>query len=169
MTKLTRKSYYIKAQDKSIERDVPDFDWEEFKKLPNAEMFARKCYFANVQRIVSEVADGHRNQTTETHLVSMESVLVRSLFFTKQQVEEWVKSRNWSLWSFKSPVEGSEEVKRHIVDKLAGQKESRLPAKVRARLQECIATVADKPSDDIADYLFYKLDLQSEQVQLADL
>ena len=72
-----------------VERDVPDFDWEAFRgNMLNAEAFARKSYFAAVQRIIREIDEG-KNQTSEAHLASMEAVLGRSLFYTQQEIGRW--------------------------------------------------------------------------------
>lgn len=42
--------------NKHAERKVPDFDWEAFRgNMPNAEAFARKSYFAAMQRFIREI------------------------------------------------------------------------------------------------------------------
>lgn len=45
---------------KTVSADVPAFDWESFKKTPNAEEFVKKAYFASVKRIIREI-DEHKN------------------------------------------------------------------------------------------------------------
>lgn len=152
----------FKINRKLIEREVPDFDWDTFRgNFPNAESFARKCYFAAVRRIIQEIEEG-KNQTTEKHLESMEAVLVRSLFYTKQEVSDWLDNRDWKQ------CHGLKDDKIGILKEkfleLTSAKTSPFDGKMREKLAHRIAEVVDGHGDEIADYLLYKLDVQPEPV-----
>ncbi len=166
MTKMVRMKFQI--NDKNIERDVPDFDWEGFRgNMPNAKAFARKSYFSAVQRIVREIEEG-KNQTGEAHLASMEAVLGRSLFYTKEEVSKWFDSKNWSRCEFKTDMPSVMTQLKKAILHLASEKESPFSGKDREKLEKWIIEVVDY-HDEIATYLLYKLEVQPKPVQLADL
>jgi hypothetical protein len=155
--------------DKHVERDVPDFDWEAFRgNMLNAEAYARKCYFAAVQRISREIYEG-KNQTSETHLASMEAVLGRSLFYTQQEIENWFELQKWERCQFQRDMASALPILKDAILKLAAAKESPYSGKDRAILEKHIVDVLDDSHDEIAVYLFSKLDVQPKPVELADL
>ena len=89
-----------KLAGRTIDREVPEFDWQAFKNLPGAEAFVRKSYFGAVKRIARQIEE-NANQTTEAHLASMEAVIIRSLKYTQEELMEWFETRNWNLHTFK--------------------------------------------------------------------
>lgn len=155
--------------NRHVERDVPDFDWEAFRgNMPNAEAFARKSYFAAVQRFIREI-DEAKNQTSEAHLASMEAVLGRSLFYNQQEVGKWFDRQDWSRCEFKTDMASAVPQLKDAILNLAAAKESPYSGKAREKLEKYIMAVLDDSHDEIAVYLLYKLDVQPDPVQLADL
>jgi len=83
------------AGGKHLQGDAPDFEWERFKNTGNAEEFVKKAYFAAVKKIIRDL-DQNKAPTVATDLSSMEAVIARSLFFTKEEIGEWIRTRDWS-------------------------------------------------------------------------
>lgn len=154
---------------KHVERDVPDFDWEAFRgNMLNAEAFARKGYFVAVQRIIREIEEG-KNQTSEAHLASMETVLGRSLFYSQQEIGSWFDLQKWERCEFQRDMASALPILKDAILKLAAAKESPYSEKDRAILGKHILDVLNNSHDEIAVYLFSKLYVQPKPVQLADL
>lgn len=167
MPPMVKMKFQVGGRD--VERNVPDFDWDAFRgNMPNAEAFARKSYFAAVQRFIREIDEG-KNQTSEAHLASMEAVLGRSLFYNQQEVDKWFDRQDWRRCNFKTDLTLALPLLREAIHKLAAAKESPYSGKDREMLAKCIIAVLDNSHDEIAVYLFSKLDVQPEPVHLADL
>ena len=148
----------------TYEYRVAAFDWELFKKTPNAEAFAKKAYYAAAQKLVRDMVE-EKPITDEHHLISMENLIARMLKFTKQEIIDWCESREWSLAKF--TIE-SEKAIKILKDKLPNlsSAEFAFPVKLRARAAEVVAEVADKDSDPIANYLFVKLTQPQPELDL---
>lgn len=150
-----------KSAGMDLENEVPDFDWEEFKKLPLARVFAKKAYFEEIIKIMRESAE-QKNQTMECDLQSIESVIARSLTFTKPEISEWFDRRNWGVDGLPPELESTAARERFKAKLLTL---SRGPVifeeKQRKKYANLVAKVADKPTDDVADYLFSRLSLKS--------
>ena len=80
---------------KTLTQSVPSFDWESFKNTPNAEAFVKKAYFAAVKKIIREVED-QKNGSIESDLNSTETIIARALSFTRDEIKDWIKTRDWS-------------------------------------------------------------------------
>ncbi len=138
-----------------IEHQVAEFDWGVFKNTPNAEGFVRKAYYAAAQKLVRELYE-RKNQTEEHHLQSMESLIARSLKFTREEIEEWCECRDWTRAKFKTDAEKAIcRLKEHLPG--LSSSEYAFPNNLRTRAAEIVAEVADSKSDPVADYLFVKL------------
>lgn len=165
--KFTVKNKGGKSAGKVLENEVPDFDWEEFKKLPLAKVFAKKAYFEEVKKIMREIEEAQKNQTMECDLQSMESIIARSLKFTKKEISEWFDKRNWDKFPKLKNPELLESWKKRLLNLSQGsvifEEES------RKKYADCVAEVADKPTDDVADYLFSRLSLKSDWDDIDDL
>lgn len=165
--KFTVRNKGGKSAGMDLENEVPDFDWEEFKKLPLARVFAKKAYFEEILKIMREI-NGNENQTMDCDLQSMESVIARSLTFTKPEIREWFDKRNWDVDGFpefKKPA-ALEKFKTALLTLSRGPvifEEER-----RKKYANLVAKVADKPTDDVADYLFSRLSLKSDWDDLDD-
>lgn len=158
--KFTVKNKGGESAGKVLESEVPDFDWEEFKKLPLARGFAKKVYFEEVRKIMREIEESRKNQTMECDLQSMESIIARSLKFTKEEISEWLDKRNWDkLPKLKNP-EQLERLKKRLLSLSRGP--VIFEEELRKKLADYVAEVADKPTDDVADYLFSRLSLKSD-------
>lgn len=144
----------------TIEKLVPDFDWDEFKNLPLARVFAKKAYFEEIKKIMREIEEGNKNQTVESDLQSMESVISRSLKFTKKEITDWFDERNFSEFKKLNNTKAREELKSLFLDCSKGS--IVFEKKQRDKYANIIAKVADKPTDDIADYLFSRFSFESE-------
>lgn len=157
--KHTVKNKGGESAGKVLENEVPDFDWEEFKKLPLARVFAKKAYFKEVKKIIREIEEG-KNQTMECDLQSMESIIARSLEFTEKEISEWFDKRNWDKFPKLKNPEQLENWKKRLLALSRGPvffgEES------RKKYADYVAGAADKPTDDVADYLFSRLSLKSD-------
>lgn len=145
---------------KTLEREVPAFDWEGFKRCPNAAEFAQKAYFQAVRDLVREE---ERQQYPSDSLHSMESVLTNSLSYTKKEIVEWIDSRDWDAAKLKIPVDQATDILKKKLTKV-----SVVSAAEKDRLAEIIASVADTP-DPIADYLYSRLTIMSRKIEASDL
>ena len=151
----------------TIEHQVADFDWLLFKNTPNAEAFAKKAYVAAAQKLVRELNE-RKSQTEEHHLQSMESLIARSLKFTREEIEDWCESRNWSVVKFTvEPQKGIALLKENLPNLTSS--EFSFPEKLRARAAEIVAEVADSKSDPVADYPFVKLSQEQKKDDLFNL
>ncbi len=153
-----------KLGGQTIKHDVPAFDWETFKNLPNAETFVKKSYFAAAQRIVREIHEG-KNSTDEDHLQSVDSLITRSVKFTQKEIKDWLKSRDWEQAHFKVDKNKAIELMETNLPLLANSKSS-FPEQLRNRAAEIVAEIADTGADPIADYLWVML---TQEIKKDDL
>lgn len=151
---------------RTLQCEIPEFDWATFKNLGNAEEFVRRQYYAAAKKLVREVCDGNLNGTDSHHLDTIETVVTRSLKFSKDEVLEWIETRDWSGEQFKVPQEDAlKTIKRNLLS-LTSPKTASITPNLREKLQLIISNVADKPSDAVADYLFSRLD---EEYDIGDV
>ena len=142
----------------TLEGQVAEFNWELFKNTPNAAEFVRKAYFAAAQKLIRDIHE-NKNQTEEHHLQSIESLIARSLKFTKEEIEEWCESRDWARAKFSvEPEKGVRLLKEHLPG--LSSSDYSFPEKLRTRAAEIVAEVADSKADPVADFLFVKLSQQ---------
>ncbi|MBK7548860.1 MAG: hypothetical protein IPI20_14035 [Rhodoferax sp.] len=142
---------------KTISQSVPEFELADFMKTPNAEEFVKKAYYANVKKIMREVEE-RKNGSTLSDLQSTEAIVARSLAFTKEEISDWVSSRDWSK---ASQVKDIEKVKVSMVKYLPqlAMRKNPFSTEIAVRIADVvIAAVADSP-DPVADYLFSVLTL----------
>lgn len=163
---FTVKNKGGESAGKVLENEVPDFDWEEFKKLPLARVFAKKAYFEEVKKIMREIEEGRKNQTMECDLQSMESIIARSLKFTKEEISEWLDKRNWDKFPKLKNPEQLESLKERLLNLSRGS--VIFEEELRKKYADYVAEVADKPTDVVADYLFSRLSLKSNWDDLDD-
>ncbi|MNZ57829.1 hypothetical protein D3C78_758190 [compost metagenome] len=145
---------------KTIEREATDFDWEAFKNCPNAAEFAQKVYFQAVRRIAREE---EQHSTTTSALQTMENVLTNSLSYTRDEILEWISSRDWDSANLKLPAEQAIDILKRKLTRISG-----VSGAESNRLAEIIASVADKP-DPVAEYLFSRLTMMSRRIEASDL
>ena len=149
-----------------LEHQVAEFDWSTFKNTPNAEAFVKKAYYAAAKKLVREIHEGNR-QTGDHHLQSMESLIARSLKFTREEIAEWCDSRDWGCAKFKVETEkGIAVLKEHLPG--LSSSEFRFPEKIRSRAAEIVAEVANINADPVANYLFSKLTQNQKNNSLAE-
>lgn len=158
--KFTVKNKGGESAGKVLENEVPDFDWEEFKKLPLARVFAKKAYFEEVKKIMREIEEGLKNQTMECDLQSMESIIVRSIKFTQEDITEWFNKRNWNEFPKLKSTEQRERLRKMLLTLSRGP--VLFDEERRTIYAHTVAKVADKPTDDVADYLFARLSLKND-------
>lgn len=140
---------------KTLSRDAPVFILANFLRTPNAEEFIRKSYFASVKKIIREIKD-KKNGTVPSDLDSTEAVIARSLSFTKDEVRDWVKSRDWSRAKGIKNIETlAAQMEKYLPD-LALRK-NHFDAETSAKIADkVIAAIADE-QDAVADFLFTTL------------
>ena len=151
----------------TLEHQVAEFDWLIFKNTPNAEAFVKKAYVAAAQKLVRELHEG-KNQTEEHHLQSMESLIARSLKFTREEIDDWCASRDWTPVKFKIEAQKAISVLKEHLPGLSSS-EFTFPEHLRTRAAEIVAEVADSKSDPVADYLFVKLSQEQKRDDLLPL
>lgn len=134
---------------KSLSGSAPKFDWESFKNTPNAEEFVKKAYSAAIIKIIREIED-HKNGSVETDLNSMETIIARSLSFTRAEIKGWIENRDWD--QIPDIAKFLPDIKRRLPE-LASRRNP-FSAMVSERLAyKVISAVADVPHDPIADFL----------------
>lgn len=79
---------------KTLSGEYPDFDFALFMKTPNVDAFIRKHYLATVKKIIREIDEG-KNGTQAGDLNSFETIVARSLSFTKEEISDWMRTRDW--------------------------------------------------------------------------
>ncbi|OZA26988.1 MAG: hypothetical protein B7X93_09885 [Hydrogenophilales bacterium 17-61-9] len=166
MTNRTTVSFRVKDKGgpsggHSLSKSVPAFDWEGFKRTPNAEEFVKKAYFAAVKKIMREVEES-KNGTVESDLDSVEAVIARALSFTKDDIRDWIKTRDWSKASQVRDISKVlPEIEKHLPD--LATRRNPFSTEVSAKIADkIIAAVADDP-DPIAEFLFTALTTQRSQ------
>lgn len=149
--------------------EVPAFDWEVFRKLPNAELFARRAYYSLLQKLIRDVKLGNRNRTSENDLLSIESVITRSFHFTTSEIARWCESRDWNTPLIKSP-EKTVPALKHYLPKYSYSDDVFTDEVQRVKVAEIIADISDRQRDDIAEYLWFKLtQYRTQKSYLLDL
>lgn len=156
-----------KLGGQTLEHSIAEFDWPTFKNTPNAEAFVKKAYYAAAQKHVRELHEG-KNQTEDHHLQSMESLIARSLNFTREEIIEWCDSRDWTRARFTTEPEKAVALLKEYLPKLSSS-DFGFPEKLRTRAAEIVAEVADSKADPVADYLFVKLSQEQKNDELFDL
>lgn len=156
-----------KLGGQTIEHSVAEFDWPTFKNTPNAEAFVKKAYYAAAQKLVRDLHEG-KNQTEDHHLHSMESLVARSLKFTRDEIIEWCDSRDWTRAKFTTEPEKAIASLKEYLPNLSSS-DFAFPERLRTRAAEIVAEVADSRADPVADYLFVKLSQEQKKDDLLEL
>ena len=142
---------------KAISQLVPEFEFADFMKTPNVEEFVKKAYYASAKRIMREVWE-MKNGSTVSDLQSTEAIVARSLTFTKEEISDWLKSRDWSR---ALQVKNIEKIKAAMVEDLPqiAMRKTPFSPEIAERIAYLVvAALADSP-DPVADYLFSELTL----------
>ena len=161
MPKILKKFNFRKSKEngelsgKEIEHEVPEFDWESFKNIPNARLFVERAYNSALQKLVRDI---HlvQNGTREAHIQSLESVIARSVKVTKTEIEEWCEKRDWDDSDIKDK-ERSKQILFNILPKFSSNDYIVSNDSNRKLLAEIVASVSDPKTDPIAEYLWVKL------------
>ncbi|MDD5240587.1 MAG: hypothetical protein PHG47_02575 [Sulfuricella sp.] len=138
---------------------IQDFDWEEFKKCPNAEAFVGKAYIAAAKKQIREQADEGLFFSKNT--LAMEDIVTDSITYRNDEIEAWAGARDWRKVSLKV---SQEQIVQMLLELSRDNISSNMTLK--ERLAEMVATLADKPTDPVADYLFSKLTSQNAKENL---
>lgn len=117
--------------------------------------------------MVRELEEG-KNQTEAHHLQTIESLIARSLNFTKEDIQEWCNNRNWESAAFRGDREKGIQMLKDKLPLLAGS-DFAFPEEFRKRAAEIVAEVAGSSVDPVADYLFVKLSQEQKQTSKLDL
>lgn len=140
---------------KTISGDYPEFDFALFMKTPNVETFIRKHYLATVKKIIREIEEG-KNGTQAGDLCSFETIVARSISFTKDEIEEWVRTRDWQrVTQVKDMAKVQPVLEKHLPT-LASRRHEFSEEEATKIADKVIAAVADDP-DPVADFLFTTL------------
>ena len=136
--------------------DVPSFDWELFKNLPNAELFVRRAYKSLLQKLVRDLKLGYKNGTSAKELLSLEAVITRSFHFKKTDIARWCEERDWNSLDLKSPETIVPTLKK-LLPKYAYRDDVITDEEQRRKVAQLVAGISDRKKDDIAEYLWVKL------------
>ena len=158
----TRVSIAFRVRDKgglsggkTLSRDIPAFDLEKFMATPNAGEFVKKAYFAAVKKLIREIKE-LKNGSVASNLESFETIVARSLVFTKDEIVEWIETRDWTRATQVKDMEKLlPDIKKYLPT-LATRNHPFTQEKAKALADKVIAAVADNP-DPIADFLFTTL------------
>jgi hypothetical protein len=137
---------------KILSHMAPEFELDSFMKTPNAAEFVRKAYLSAVKKIIRDIAED-KNGTAAKDLSSTEAVVARSLAFTKDDISDWLTTRDWTRVR---EVKNMTKLMSTLMDALPSLATRRNPfeEKIAKRLADVvIAAVADQ-SDPVADFLF---------------
>jgi len=137
-----------------LEREAPQFVWEDFINAPNAERFAKKAYYAAVKRIIRELAE-EAGPSGKHHLDSIENVIMRDLKFTQKEISDWCETRDWSKVTLKDRPTGIAILKESLPNIASGIIPSE--EEIRKRFSEIVGELADNKLDPVAEYLFSEL------------
>ena len=140
---------------KIVSGEVPTFDLRGFLKTPNAEEFIKKFYYASVKKIIREI-DETKNGSVIADLSTTEAIVARSLSFTKNEIKEWLKTRDWKRANTVKDMEKVLQVIERALPDLASRTHCFTPEEAERLAEKVIAAVADMP-DPIADFLFTTL------------
>ncbi len=145
---------------KTLSRDYPAFDLALFMKTPNVEEYIRKHYLATVKKIIREIDEG-KNGTHASDLNSFETVVARSLSFTKDEIADWMRTRDWQrATQVKDMTKLRPALEKHL-PALANRRHPFPEEKAAELADKVIAAVADDP-DPVADFLFTTLTAQRD-------
>ena len=86
----------------------------------------------------------------------MEALVARSIKFTREEIGEWCDSRDWEKAGFTEEAEKKVAFLKEKLPNLSSNEEG-FPEKSRTRAAEIVASIADKDSDPVADFLWVKL------------
>ena len=152
---------------KTLSGDIPEFSLEEFRKTPNADVFVRKAYFAAVRTIMREIDQG-TSGTVPDDLQSIESVVARSLKFTKDEIREWVQSRDWTRVKDNKDVPALVKRMEELLPELAARRNIFDEEASRQVADKVIAAVCDE-QDPVAEFLFTTLTTVRDNPSKGDL
>jgi hypothetical protein len=174
MTNRTTVSFTVKdkkgkSAGKVLAADVPEFDWESFKNTPNANEFVKRAYYAEVKKIIREIRET-RNGTVETDLESFEAIITRSLSFTKQDIRDWMSTRDWNKAAEAKDIRKVVDYITPLLPEVALRKNP-FPNEDALKLADkVISAVCDSPIDPVADFINTILTTKHhEQISAADL
>lgn len=155
--KMNRMNFPRIKGEAALEESVPEFDWEEFKKLPLAREFVRKKYEETLHDLVVQIHSG-KNGTSRNHLKSIRSVLARQHIVLGKDKADWLDQRDWSKLQGQHPDPdfAQKTIRRYAMDMRAYRDAGHLSVDQRKKMADLVALLADKPDDVMADWLFEK-------------
>lgn len=136
--------------------EIPKWEWEEVKQLPITELFVQRCYLALAKKLVRERLQGNLNGTSAQHFQSLETMIIRSISYTKKEIEDWFDSQIWESNLISQP-ERAIPLLRKWLPEYANRDDVIPNEKLRVQAAKIFADVADTKSDPIAEYLWGKL------------
>lgn len=154
---------------KTVSQRVPKFDWETFKRLPNAADFVEKFYYQSCKRMIREIEEPE-NGTAIEHLDSMESVITRSIMYTACEIEEWWDEQNCEGAGI--TPDQAKNIRKYLSEfgmrKGGANAECDIPEHIRRKLAQRVTQVARK-NDPLAEWLFTRLTSNRAGEGLADI
>lgn len=136
----------------TVSGTVPKFELDQFMKTANAMVFVEKQYYAATKKIMREIEE-QKNGTVPSDLDSFEAVIARSLTFTREEIKDWIATRDWT--KAQVVIDKADLLERYKM-KLPSLSSRSNPFSQKLSEQianQMIAPVADK-LDAVADFLF---------------
>jgi len=144
---------------KEISYEIPEFEIKQFLNTPNAEEFIKKAYKSATIKIAREIEEG-TNGSVPVDLSSYEMIIARTLNFTKKDIIEWLKNRDWSRINIGE--RDIEKLKEYLPNIAA--RNNPFNKELSERIAEkLIAELSDKEKDPIANYLFVMLTVKRDK------
>ena len=140
---------------KTLSHGMPAFALDDFLRAPNAEEFIKKAYFAAAKKLVRDIEE-RKNGTVASDLDSHEAVIARSLSFTKDDIKDWVRTRDWSRAQGVKNIEGLIPQIEKLLPDLANRRNHFTPEVAAKLADKVVAAVADY-EDPVAEFLFTTL------------
>ena len=153
---------------KTLSGKIPAFDWESFKNTPNADVFVKKAYIAACRKIIREIDEKKKYQSSEADLSSTEAVIAKSISFTKSEIKDWLESRDWSKASDVQDIEKLLPAIRKRFPTLASRVNPFSQKDAEKLADKVVAAVSDK-ADAVADFLFTVLTTNKNSIKPEDL
>lgn len=157
ISKMVRMTFPRKKGEPDLDELVPEFDWDEFKKLPLAREFVRKKYEEALRKLAEDIQSG-KHGTSRNHLKSMRAVLARMHITVDKDKLDWLDQRDWSKLQGKHPNPDVAEktIRSYAMHMRANKDASHVSVDQRKKMADLVALLADKPDDVMADWLFEK-------------
>lgn len=160
MTEKTIKTHTPRERNNSTVKgeftyEYEEFNWEKFKKLPNAVAFVKKIYERQTRELARK-AQSPKESISPSDYETMEAVILKTISITKKQIGDWFDTQNWdSIEALKNDAIKKQKVKSYLMT--LAREYAPENNQIAQSLALKIIDVCDKQTDEVAEYLWSKL------------